>query len=56
MIEGGVTYTVEVYTDNGATPPGSVRAFRVERQSSPTGLDLDFDPTTAVEVQDAHSP
>jgi hypothetical protein len=56
MIEGGVTYTVEVYTDNGATPAGEVRAFRVERKSAPNGLDLDFDPAAATEVRDAISP
>jgi hypothetical protein len=56
MIEGGVTYTVEVYTDDGADPPGSVRAFRVEHQSGPTGLDMDFDPGAAPEVHDAQSP
>ena len=56
MIEGGVTYAVEVYTDDGATPPGAVRAFRVERQSAPTGLELDFDPGVATEVRDAASP
>lgn len=56
MIEGGVTYTIEVYTDDGATPPGSVRAFRIERQSGAKGLEGDFDPGVAPEVRDAVSP
>ena len=56
MIEGGVTYTIEVYTDDGATPPGSVRAFRIERQSGPKGLEAEFDPGGAPEVRDAASP
>ena len=56
MIEGGVTYTIEVYTDDGATPPGSVRAFRIERQSGPKGLEAVFDPGGAPEVRDAASP
>jgi hypothetical protein len=56
MIEGGVTYTVEVYTDDNAPTPGSVRAFRVEEQSSATGLDVTFDPAKAPEVQDAAPP
>jgi hypothetical protein len=56
MIEGGVTYTVEVYTDDNAATPGSVRAFRVQAQSGPTGLDVSFDPAKAPEVQDAAPP
>lgn len=57
MIEGGVTYTVEVYTDdNDAASPGSVKAFRIEGQSSATGLDVTFDAATAPEVSDAAPP
>lgn len=59
MIEGGVTYTVEVYTDDGGgpgRPAGSVRAFRIERQSVAAGLVVDFDPQAAPEVQDASPP
>ena len=59
MIEGGVTYTVEIYTDDGATPSGSVRAFRVTKASVTAGLDLTFDPVAAgpsAEVTDAASP
>lgn len=56
MIEGGVSYTIEVYTDDNAPTPGSIRAFRVEQQSGPAGLDVSFDPATAPAVQDAPSP
>jgi hypothetical protein len=56
MIEGGVTYTVEVYTDDNAPTPGSVRAFRVQTQSGAAGLDVSFDPTKAPEVHDAAPP
>jgi hypothetical protein len=56
MIEGGVTYTVEVYTDDNAPTPGSVRAFRIQAQSSAVGLDVAFDPAKAPEVQDAAPP
>lgn len=54
MIESGVSYTVELYTDDGAS--GSVRAFRIERESGPQGLDADIDPAMAPEVRDAASP
>lgn len=57
MIEGGVTYNVEVYTDdNNAAAPGSVKAFRVEARSTAAGLDVDFDPATAPEVSDVSPP
>lgn len=56
MIEAGVTYTVELYTDDGATPPGSIRAFRVDAKSVATGLDLVLDPALAPPVDDAASP
>ena len=56
MIEGGVTYTVEVYTDDNAVPPGAVRAFRMEQKSVETGLTANFDPTVAAEVHDAAPP
>lgn len=56
MIEGGVTYTVELYTDDGATPPGSVRAFRVDAKSGDKGLELNIDPGVAPAVTDAASP
>jgi len=56
MIEGGVTYTVEVYTDDNQPTPGAVRAFRMERQSVAAGLDVDFDPATAPQVSDAAPP
>lgn len=56
MIDGGVTYTVEMYTDDNATPPGAVRAFRMEAKSADTGLSVDFDPQTVPEVHDAAEP
>lgn len=57
MIEGGVTYTVEVYTDdNNAAAPGSVKAFRIEGKSTAAGLDVQFDPATAPQVSDATPP
>ena len=56
MIEGGVSYTVEVYTDDNAPSPGSVRAFRLEEQSGAAGLEVTFDPGSAPEVHDAAPP
>ncbi len=56
MIDEGVTYTVEVYTDDNAPTPGAVRAFRVEQLSGPAGLDVSFDPAKATEVHDAPPP
>lgn len=56
MIEAGVTYSVEVYTDNGASPPIGVRAFRINRDATPTGLELDFNPASAPQVDDAPRP
>jgi hypothetical protein len=60
MTEGGVTYTVEVYTDDGNL--GSVRAFRFDQLAADSGLEATFDGTNpvgnpgAVEVHDAHPP
>lgn len=56
MIEAGVSYAIEVYTDDNAPSPGSVRAFRVEEQSGPAGLEVTFDPAKAPEVHDAAPP
>lgn len=56
MIEAGSPYTVEVYTDDGQTPPGNVRAFRIERISDVSGLVVEFNPAMAPEVQDATPP
>jgi hypothetical protein len=57
MIEDGVTYTVEVYTDdNSPTAPGSVKAFRVAATSTAAGLDVTFDPSTASQVTGAAPP
>jgi hypothetical protein len=56
MIEGGVTYSVEVYTDDNQPSPGSVRAFRFEQKSAAAGLDVTFDPAVAPEVHDFTPP
>ncbi len=60
MIETGVTYTVEVYTDDGRSTPASVQAFRVEKAADQNGLDLVFDPqgagVTPVNAADVVSP
>lgn len=56
MVETDVAYAVEVYTDDNAPTPGSVRAFRVTQQSGQTGLDVSFDPAKAPEVHDAPPP
>lgn len=44
MIERGVTYTIEVYIDDGAATPASVVGFRTNRDSGEAGLVVDFDP------------
>jgi hypothetical protein len=56
MIEEGVTYDVEVYTDDGTGAPGSVTAFRFQKESDAGGLAADFDPATAPRVTDALPP
>jgi hypothetical protein len=56
MIEPGVTYTVEVYTDDNQPSPGSVRAFRFEQKSAAAGLDATFDPAIAPEAKDFTPP
>ena len=40
MIEPGVTYAVEVYTDDGNG--GGIRAFRFEQLASDAGLETSF--------------
>lgn len=44
MVEPGVTYAVEVYTDDGTGAPASVRAFRFDQAATEGGLDATFDP------------
>lgn len=61
MVERGVIYTVEIYTDDGRAGAGSVRAFRLEREGAADGLDIPFDgnapeSTGATQVSDAVSP
>ena len=56
MIDGGVNYTIEVYTDDGKATPSSIQAFRFERPSDGNGLAAEFDPATAPVVGDALPP
>jgi hypothetical protein len=42
MIEPGVTYSVEVYTDDGLSTPSSVKAFRFDALATDTGLEATF--------------
>jgi hypothetical protein len=58
MIENLVTYTLEVYTDDGVSTPASVQAFRTEVTGTATGLDVPFDPAGpgVTRVSDAPSP
>ncbi|MEZ4263380.1 MAG: hypothetical protein R3B36_30095 [Polyangiaceae bacterium] len=46
MIEPSVGYAVEVYSDDGQAGAGSVREWRIEKDSVATGLTVDFDPAT----------
>ncbi len=46
MIEKGVTYTIELYTDDGFGTKSSIRAFRFERDAQENGLDVEIDPTS----------
>lgn len=46
MIEQGVTYRIELYTDDGLATPSSIRAFRIERDAQETGLDVEIDLTS----------
>jgi hypothetical protein len=46
MIEQGVTYRIELYTDDGFGTRASIRAFRIERDGQETGLDVTIDPTS----------
>lgn len=61
MMERGVIYSVEIYSDDGRASPGTVRAFRLEREAPMDGLDVPFDgdapaSTGAAPVTDAVSP
>jgi len=58
MVEAGVSYTVEVYTDDGKATPASIAAFRVEKAADANGLDLAFETggPGVVQVSDAQSP
>jgi hypothetical protein len=54
MIDPGVAYSVEVYTDDKAG--GSVRGFRFGAGSTDQGLDVAFDPSVAPVVTDVPAP
>ena len=54
MIEQGVPYDCDVYTDDGNG--GNVRAFRITATGTATGLDIPFDPATAPVVTDYEQP
>lgn len=58
MIESGVTYSIEVYTDDGAATPSSIKAYRVEENSTATGLDFPFSlpKLASAQVNDAPPP
>lgn len=56
MIETGVIYRIEVYTDDGRG--GAIAAFRFDRTAGPTGLEETFDGTNpgVPQVTDAAPP
>ncbi len=56
MIEEGVLYSIEVYTDDGQAGPGSAKSFRLESVSAAAGLDVELDPASAPVVTDAAAP
>jgi hypothetical protein len=56
MIEEGVSYSVEIYTDDRAATPGSIKAFRLEKVSTQAGLVVDVDPATSPVVVDVAPP
>lgn len=56
MIDDGVTYSVEVYTDDGQATPASIQSFRFTQGSDANGLTATFDPATAPKVTDAPAP
>lgn len=54
MIESGVPYSVEVYTDDGKG--GAITSFRYVATSDDKGLSTTFDPAVAPKVTDAPAP
>lgn len=62
MMETGVTYTVEIYTDDGVSTPASVKAFRFDTLAAEAGLEASFNGQNPAEtpgvarVGDALSP
>jgi hypothetical protein len=56
MIDDGVTYSIEIYTDDGQGTPSSIQSFRFTSDSDENGLTVEFDPTDAPKVTDAPAP
>ncbi len=56
MIEEGVTYAIEVYSDDGNATPASIIAYRFEKDGDAKGLEATFDPGNAPKVTDAPTP
>jgi len=56
MVESSVDYLIDVYTDDKVATPASIKSFRLEQVSGPTGLTVDFDPATAPVVTDVTPP
>jgi hypothetical protein len=54
MMETGVTYTVEVYTDDGKG--GSIRAFRFDRPCTDIGLEVSFNAANPAETAGITQP
>lgn len=58
MIESGVTYDIELYTDDGFGTRSSIQAFRLQREGADAGLDVEIDPTSPAvpRVEDVTPP
>lgn len=56
IIESGVTYTIDVYVDDGKASAGTVEGFRLEADSDANGLTATFDPATAPKASDVPPP
>ncbi len=54
MIEAGVPYDIDVYTDDGNG--GNVKAFRLQASGTVDGLTTNFDPATAPVVSGSAQP
>jgi hypothetical protein len=56
VIDSGVTYSVDVYVDDGKATAGTVQTFRFVASSDDNGLTATFDPTTAPKATDVPPP